>query len=82
MAIWDCVPGEDAWFAGYTVATILMEIQATVLDEELQWDMTQVCLHLLSNCACISQAVMLDASHYASSVNLLVAQFSSSGVHF
>ncbi|KAK9802996.1 hypothetical protein WJX73_007334 [Symbiochloris irregularis] len=36
LAIWDCVPGEDAWRSAYTVRSVLLEVQATILDEELQ----------------------------------------------
>ena len=35
LEMWDCMPGEDAWSAAYTVHSILLQLQAFVLDPDL-----------------------------------------------
>ena len=35
MAMWDCIPGENAWRGAYTVSSILLEVQACILDKHM-----------------------------------------------
>lgn len=55
LAIWDCVPGEDAWRSAYTVRSVLLELQAAVLDEELQAGFSQVShlVHMMGFIICV-----------------------------
>ncbi|KAK9843303.1 hypothetical protein WJX74_010075 [Apatococcus lobatus] len=42
LAMWDCIPGRDAWSSAYTVHSILLQLQVFLLDEDLQWDTSKV----------------------------------------
>ncbi|KAK9829905.1 hypothetical protein WJX72_008590 [[Myrmecia] bisecta] len=40
LALWDCIPGQDGWRSVYTVHSILVQLQAFLLDEDLHFDTT------------------------------------------
>ena len=40
--MWDCMPGEDAWSSAYTVHSILLQLQAFLLDPKLLFATHQV----------------------------------------
>ncbi|KAK9867221.1 hypothetical protein WJX84_008701, partial [Apatococcus fuscideae] len=42
FAMWDCMPGEDAWSSAYTVHSILLQLQAFLLDPKLLFATHQV----------------------------------------
>jgi hypothetical protein len=35
LALWDCVPSFDGWSCAYTAASILVQVQAFLLDDDL-----------------------------------------------
>lgn len=35
LALWDCIPAFDAWSCAYTAASILIQLQAFLLDDDL-----------------------------------------------
>ena len=43
LLMWDCLPGEDAWSSAYTVHSILLQLQAFVLDPDLLFATHKVC---------------------------------------
>ena len=42
LALWDCLPVRDAWSQAYTVQSILVLLQSSLVDEDLQFDYHQV----------------------------------------
>jgi ubiquitin-protein ligase len=42
LSIWDCLPTKDAWSPAYSVLAILVQLQAFLLHEELQYDTNTV----------------------------------------
>ena len=37
LALWDCLPETDGWTAAYTVQSVLVQLQALLLDDDLHF---------------------------------------------
>ena len=38
LALWDCIPGWKGWTSAYTIQSILVQLQAFLLDDDLHYD--------------------------------------------
>ena len=57
LALWDCVPSYDAWSMAYSVQSVLVQLQAFLLDDELQYNTA-----LVSMKGALEQALKLKVS--------------------
>ncbi|WIA39460.1 hypothetical protein OEZ86_005559 [Tetradesmus obliquus] len=38
LSLWDCIPGKDSWSSGYSVHSVLLQLQVFLMDEDLHYD--------------------------------------------
>lgn len=42
LAVWDCVPQQNSWSSAYTVQSILIQLQAFLMEEDMLYATSQV----------------------------------------
>ncbi|KAK9843851.1 hypothetical protein WJX84_001630 [Apatococcus fuscideae] len=75
LAIWDCLVGQDAWSSAYTVLSILVQLQAFLLDEDLQYEHQKVLPETAVSIASKLEGLRLAAKDGAVWRNLLHREF-------
>jgi ubiquitin-protein ligase len=46
LRLWDCVPEKETWCYAYTVQSVLVQLQAFLLDEDMHYDTRSVIVRL------------------------------------